>query len=78
MARHLAERTMFASDEQWSRYVEAYDANETAGQGFSDRMRSICLGQPFDAEEVAREAVEMQRLFDVMMQAAMPIAQAKR
>ena len=67
---------MMATDEQWSRYVEAYDANETAGQGFSDRMRSICLGQPFDAAEVAREAIEMQRLFALMMQATVPITRA--
>ena len=67
-----------ATDEQWSRYVEAYDANETAGQGFSDRIRSICLGQPFDAAEVEREAVEMRRLFAVMMQAAAPLTRAER
>jgi hypothetical protein len=71
-------RAMMATDEQWSRYVDAYDANEAAGQGFSDRIRSICLGQPFDAAEVEREAVEMQRLFAVMMQAVVPITRAAR
>ena len=41
-------------------------------------MRSICLGQPFDAAEVEREAAELRRLFAVMMQAAVPMTRAER